>query len=103
VFLELEPDDFFSYWDNLILLSAQARNITSVGFDSLIIQRKSAHKYRQLQHKVSNDAQTSDQAEVLQCWHISQHSNEEGQRLTSCSSEDGGTDFLQGKCDSGLD
>jgi len=78
VFLELEPDDFFSHWHNLVLLSAQAGNITSVFFDSLIIQRERTDKNRQLQHKVSNDAQTSHQTEVLQCWHIGQHANEEG-------------------------
>lgn len=56
MFLELEPDDFFPHWYNLILLPAQAGNITAVFFDSLIIQRERTDKNRQLQHKVSNYA-----------------------------------------------
>ena len=87
VLLELRSEELITSRRWVIDLDTAADQIRTVLLNSLVIDSECSNKDGHLEQEVNDDAEASDEAEVLESWHVGEETDEESKTLTKCCSE----------------
>ena len=85
--LELRSEELITSRRWVIDLDTAADQIRTVLLNSLVIDSECTNKDGHLEQEVNDDAEASDEAEVLESWHVGEKTDEESKTLTECCSE----------------